>query len=91
MNPTNTTTVNEESYNFMDVPKILAPIWILTFSLFRCLDTMSAIDPKTARFSLTSALAWFLSLRPVRLKIGDYYYEQGNFDQAVNWYQTQQR
>jgi len=22
MNPTNTTTINEESYNFMDVPKI---------------------------------------------------------------------
>ena len=37
------------------------------------------------------ASAWLLSLRPVRLKIGDYYYNRGNFDQAVNWYQTQQR
>ena len=30
---------------------------------------------------------WLISLREVRLKIGDYYYEQGNFDQAVNWYE----
>jgi hypothetical protein len=34
---------------------------------------------------------WLISHREVRLKIGDYYYEQGNFDQAANWYQTQQR
>jgi hypothetical protein len=53
---------------------------------------MNAINPKSARFSLTSTLAltlvltlaltWVLSLRPVRLKIGDYYY----IDQALNWY-----
>jgi hypothetical protein len=42
---------------------------------------------------LTLALAstWFFSLRGVRLKIDDYYYNLGKFDQAVNWYQTQQR
>jgi hypothetical protein len=42
---------------------------------------------------LTLALAstWFFSLREVRLKIDDYYYNLGKFDQAVNWYQTQQR
>jgi hypothetical protein len=34
---------------------------------------------------------WVLSLREVRLKIGEYYFNHGNFDQAVNWYQTQQR
>jgi hypothetical protein len=32
-------------------------------------------------------ILWLISLREVRLKIGDYYYEQGNFDQAVNWYE----
>jgi hypothetical protein len=26
------------------------------------------------------------SLRSVRLKIGDYYFNQGKFDQAANWY-----
>jgi hypothetical protein len=41
--------------------------------------------------TLALALTWLLSLRSVRLKIGDYYFKQGNFDQAVNWYQTQQR
>jgi len=34
---------------------------------------------------------WVLSLREVRLKIGEYYFNRGDFDQAVNWYQTQQR
>jgi hypothetical protein len=34
--------------------------------------------------TLSLTLTWILSLRPVRLKIGDYYYNQGNFDQAVN-------
>ena len=32
----------------------------------------------------TLTLTWVLSLRAVRLKIGDYYYDQGKFDQAVN-------
>jgi hypothetical protein len=41
--------------------------------------------------ALSLSSAWLLSLRPVRLKIGDYYFKQGKFDQAVNWYQTQQR
>jgi len=50
---------------------------------------------KSLKFSLTStltlaltfvltlalALNWFLSLRSVRLKIGDYYFKRGNFDQ----------
>jgi len=64
---------------------------------------MNAINPKNLKFSfpLTSALGFTLllastlaltfvfSLRPIRLKIGDYYFGQGKFDQAVNWYQTQ--
>jgi len=32
------------------------------------------------------ALIWALSLRPVRTKIADYYFSNGNFDQAINWY-----
>ena len=27
---------------------------------------------------------WLISFREVRLKIGDYYFHQGKFDQAVN-------
>ncbi len=52
---------------------------------------------KFLTFSLTSTLAlillltltstWVLSLRPVRLKIGDYYFKQGKFDHAFNWYE----
>jgi hypothetical protein len=30
---------------------------------------------------------WLLSLRPVRIKIGDYYFSKGNFEQAANWYE----
>jgi sugar phosphate isomerase/epimerase len=30
---------------------------------------------------------WLISLREVRLKIGDYYFNRGNFDQAVNSHQ----
>lgn len=41
----------------------------------------------TLSLALTLTLTWVLSLRPVRLKIGDYYLEQGNFDQAANWYE----
>ena len=37
--------------------------------------------------ALTLALAWVFSLRPVRLKVGDYYFKNGNFNQAVNWYE----
>lgn len=37
--------------------------------------------------TLTLALTWFLSLRSVRLAIGDYYYNRGKFNQAVNWYE----
>jgi hypothetical protein len=44
-----------------------------------------------AALTLALASTWLLSLRSVRLKIGDYYFNRGNFDQAVNWYQTQQR
>jgi hypothetical protein len=53
--------------------------------------------PKPLILALTLALAstltltWVLSLRAVRLKIGEYYFNRGNFDQAINWYQTQQR
>lgn len=32
---------------------------------------------------------WLISLREVRLKIGEYYYNQGKFDQSVNWNKTQ--
>jgi len=51
---------------------------------------------KFSKFSSTSALifalilllalTWVLSFRPVRLKIGDYYFKQRKFDQAANWY-----
>jgi hypothetical protein len=49
-------------------------------------ETRQTPKPLTLALALTLALpsTWFLSLRPVRLKIGDYYYNQGNFDQAVN-------
>jgi hypothetical protein len=59
------------------------------------------VSPSTSTSTSTSTLAlillltltstWVLSLREVRLKIGDYYFNRGNFDQAANWYQTQQR
>lgn len=57
-------------------------------------NTMNAINAKNSRFPSTLTLAlilllaltWVLSFRPVRLKIGDYYFNQGKFDQAVNWY-----
>jgi hypothetical protein len=39
--------------------------------------------PKPLTLALTLLLTWVLSLIEVRLKIGDYY-NQGNFDQAVN-------
>ena len=53
------------------------------------------MNPKNSGFSSTLTLlltlaltsTWILSLRPVRLKIGDYYYNQGKFKQAVNWYE----
>ena len=56
-------------------------------------NTMNAINPKNSRFSLTLALTlaltltWILSLRPVRLRIGDYYYNQGKFEFAANEHQ----
>ena len=58
------------------------------------LSEAEALRPKETRQTpkpLTLALTWVFSLREVRLKIGDYYFNRGNFDQAVNWYQTQQR
>ena len=36
---------------------------------------------------LTLTSTWILSLRPVRLRIGDYYFNQSKFDQAANWYE----
>jgi tetratricopeptide (TPR) repeat protein len=41
----------------------------------------------TLLFALVLTLTWVLSLRPLRLKIGNHYFEQGNFDQAVGWYE----
>jgi tetratricopeptide (TPR) repeat protein len=41
----------------------------------------------TLALVLLLALTWLLSLRPVRLKIGDYYFGQGKFNQMVNWYE----
>ena len=49
-------------------------------SRFSCILTSAS----TLTLVLLLTLAWLLSLRPVRLKIGDYYYDQGKFDQAVN-------
>jgi hypothetical protein len=40
----------------------------------------------TSILLLTLALTWVFSLRPVRIQIGDYCYNHGYFDQAVNWY-----
>jgi hypothetical protein len=57
----------------------------------RRFDAKNAINPKNFKFSLTLALTFVFSLREVRLKIGEYYFNRGNFDQAVNWYQKQQR
>ena len=54
-------------------------------------ETRQTPKPLTLALTLALTSTWLLSLRPIRLKIGDYYYNQGNFDQAVNWYQTQQR
>jgi tetratricopeptide (TPR) repeat protein len=58
---------------------------------------MIAINAKNSRFpsTLTLAFALFLTLsltfvfsfREVRLKIGDYCFRQGKFDQAANWYE----
>jgi len=56
-------------------------------SRFSCI--LTSILTLALILALTST--WFLSLRPVRLKIGDYCYNRGKFGQAVNWYQTQQR
>ena len=52
--------------------------------------------PKFSKFSSTLTLAlillltltstWLLSLHPIRLKIGDYFFKQGKFDLASNWY-----
>ena len=58
-------------------------------------NTMNVIDPKNSKFPSTLTLAlilaltltWLVSLRPIRLKICDYYYNQGKFEQAVNWYE----
>ena len=47
-------------------------------------ETRQTQKPLTLALTLALASAWLLSLRPVRLKIGDYYYNRGNFDQAVN-------
>ena len=48
------------------------------------------VSPSTLTLALTLALillltltltsTWLLSLRPIRLKIGDYYLEQGKYD-----------
>jgi len=62
---------------------------------------MNYISAKNSRFSSTLALTltfilastlaltFVFSLREVRLQIGDYYSNQGKYDQAVNWYQGQ--
>jgi hypothetical protein len=55
------------------------------------LPKFSSTSILTLALILALALTWLLSLRIVRLKIGEYYFNRGNFDQAVNWYQKQQR
>lgn len=60
-------------------------------SFFTLTLALSFILTLALTLALTLLLTWVLSLRVVRLKIGDYYFNRGNFDQAVNWYQTQQR
>ena len=60
-------------------------------------NMLSHWDPKNSRFSstltlaltlllastLALALAWVLSLRTVRHKIGEYYFNRGNFDDEM--------
>jgi len=60
---------------------------------FSSTSTLTSASASALTFALVAALAltWVLSLREVRLKIGDYYCNQGKYDQAANWYQTQQR
>ena len=41
----------------------------------------------TLALILPLTLTWLLSLRPIRLKIGDYYYNQGKFELSANGYQ----
>jgi len=58
--------------------------------------SMNTINPKKAAsksrlsciliLTLILTSTWLLSFRPVRLKIGDYYFKQGKFDQAIHWY-----
>jgi hypothetical protein len=54
---------------------------------------INLINHKTLTFALLLilALTFVFSLRPVRLKIGDYYYNRGKVDQAVNWYEPSKR
>jgi hypothetical protein len=56
------------------------------------MNQINLINHKTLTSALTFALVaalaltWLLSIRPVRLKIGDYYYNQGKYEQAANWH-----
>jgi ABC-type spermidine/putrescine transport system permease subunit II len=34
---------------------------------------------------------WLISFREVRLKTGDYYYNQGKYEQAAKWYEKVMR
>lgn len=52
-------------------------------SRFSCILTSAS----TLILILLLTLTWVLSLRPIRLKIGDYYFKEGQFDQAANWYE----
>ena len=57
----------------------------MNFNYFRSLTLTLTLTLALTFLLLT--LTWVLSLRPVRLKIGDYYFARGNYDQAVNWYE----
>jgi hypothetical protein len=52
------------------------------------LPKFSSASTLTLALALILALTstWLLSLRPVRLKMGDYYYNQGKYEQVANWH-----
>ncbi|MGA2462884.1 MAG: interleukin-like EMT inducer domain-containing protein [Thermodesulfobacteriota bacterium] len=61
------------------------------------MNQINLINHKTLTLTLTLTLTfalllilafnWAFSSRSVRLKIGDYYFTRGNYDQALNWYE----
>lgn len=49
------------------------------------MNLKNSITKYSALFLLALTLTWLLSIRPVRLKIGDYYFKQGKSDQSDDY------